>query len=113
MNTIVKKLALVALCTTALTAAVQTSYAAPAFTISGVSQNGFTYGTDVRDDNVINFTGQPAANNTGSTVNDPNSAPSTWIGSGPTRHQFVRVGDRFSPNPRVHCLLDLRWFRIG
>jgi hypothetical protein len=80
MNMIVKKFALVALCTTALTAA---SHAAPVvFDITGVSQNGFTYGTAVGDDNVINFTGQPAANNTGSTVTDLNSAPSTWLGSG-------------------------------
>ena len=82
MNTIVKKFALVALCTTALTVAVQTSHAAPAFSISGVPQNGFSYGTTFSDDNVINFIGQPAANNTGSTVTDPNSAPSTWLGSG-------------------------------
>jgi hypothetical protein len=82
MNTIVKKFALVALCTTALTVAIQTAHAAPQFTITGVPQNGFSYGTTFSDDNVINFTGQPAANNTGSTVNDPNSAPSTWLGSG-------------------------------
>jgi hypothetical protein len=89
MNTIAKKLALVALCTTALTAASQPSHADVLFNISGISQNAFSYGPLPGADNVINFTGQPAANNTGSTVLDPNSAPSTWKGSGDPGTGFV------------------------
>ena len=57
----------------------QTSLAAPVFDITGVPQNGFTYGTAPADDNVINFGG---VTNTGSTVVDPGATPSTWLGSG-------------------------------
>ena len=104
MNTIAKKFALVALCTTALTAASQPSHADVLFNISGVSQNSFSYGLAEGSDNVINFTGQPAANNTGSTVLDPNSAPSTWIGSGDPGTGFVNSaghGNRLSAPPRI------------
>jgi hypothetical protein len=76
MNTIVKKFALVALCTTALTTA---SHAQAVFDITGVPQNGFTYGTTFSDDNVINSGG---VTSTGSHVVDTGTTPSTWQGSG-------------------------------
>ena len=58
MKTTAKKHLLVALCAiVALTTGSQTSQAAPLFSITGVPQNGFTYGTAPGDDNVINFGG--------------------------------------------------------
>ena len=80
MKTTVKKHLLVALCAVvALTTASQTSHAYALFNITGVPQNGFTYGTAFSDDNVINSNG---VTSTGSTVIDPGAAPSTWLGSG-------------------------------
>ena len=80
MTTTAKKRLLIALCAfVALTTGSQTPQAAPAFSITGVPQNGFTYGTAPGDDNVINFGGSTS---TGSTVVDTGAAPSTWLGSG-------------------------------
>ena len=82
MKTTAKKDFLIALCAfVALTMAGQTSQATPLeFNITGVPQNGFTYGTAPGDDNVVNAGGGPAT--TGSNVFDPGAAPSTWLGSG-------------------------------
>src|SRR4029077_10546343 len=80
LKTTAKKHLLVALCAVvALTIASQTPQAAPVFSITGVPQNGFTYGTAPDDDNVINFGGSIS---TGSTVVDTGATPSTWLGSG-------------------------------
>src|SRR5690349_16440610 len=88
MNSIAKKFALAALCTSALTLATQSSQAAPVFAITGVPQNGFTYGTAPGADNVINFGGSTS---TGSTIVDPGVAPSTWLGSSDSVNSFVSV----------------------
>jgi hypothetical protein len=81
MKITAKKHLLAALCVfVALTTASQTSQAAPlVFDITGVPQNGFTYGTAPGDDNVVNSNG---VTSTGSTVVDTGAAPSTWLGSG-------------------------------
>ena len=78
MNTVVKKFALVALCTTALTAVSQTSQAATVlFDISGGAVPAFLYNNVVSSDNVVNDTtwtaAQKTAWGTGSTVYDPSS----------------------------------------
>jgi hypothetical protein len=80
MNTVVKKFALFALCTTALTAVSQTSQASVVFDISGGGVLPFLYAggpTNQSADNVINDTtwtvAQKAAWGTGSTVYDPSS----------------------------------------
>ena len=88
MNMFVKKFALAALCTSALTFVSQSSQAAPLFDITGVAQNSFSYGTAPGADNVINFNGLTS---TGSTIADPGAAPSTWLGSNISTNSFVSV----------------------
>ena len=85
MNTVVKKFALVALCTTALTAVSQTSQAASVlFDISGGTVPVFTYSNAVGSDNVVNDSSGALTWNplwtTGSTVYDPSST-AAWKGS--------------------------------
>jgi hypothetical protein len=78
MNTVVKKFALVALCTTALTAVSQTAQAGPlVFDISGGTVPVFSYNGAVSSDNVVNAPGSPV---TGSTVYDL-SATADWEAS--------------------------------
>ena len=89
MNTIVKKFALAALCTSALTLVGQSSHADLLFDITGVAQNGFSYGSAPGADNVINFNGP--ATSTGSTMLTPVRSPSTWLGSEPFVNSFVAV----------------------
>ena len=85
MNKSIKKLALIALCTSALTGV---SQAAVLFNITGVPTNGFTYGTAPGDNNVIN---SPATGSvTGSGVSD-GAAPTTWQGSSASINSFVNV----------------------
>ena len=115
MKTTAKKQSLLLLCAVvALTTASHTSQAAPAFDITGVPQNGFTYGTAPGDDNVINFNG---VTSTGSTVVDTGAAPSTWLGSGLNVNNvlvnsFVSVTG-LDPDPWLYDQLDLRGFGIG
>ncbi len=86
MNTVAKKFALAALCTTALTGV---SQAAVLFDIvGGGAVPTFTYGTAIGDNNVINAASVPA---TGSTVYDPGATAmgrggsatsgNAWVGS--------------------------------
>jgi hypothetical protein len=82
------KLALLALCTSALTGLSQASQAAVVFNITGGPDNSFTYGTATGANNVINFGG---ATSTGSHVVDPGVAPSTWIGSTSSINSVVSV----------------------
>jgi hypothetical protein len=72
MNTVVKKFALAALCTTALTTLSQTSQAATTFDIVGGGFTSFNYSSNPGDNNVINAASTPV---TGSTVYDPNTTP--------------------------------------
>jgi hypothetical protein len=85
MKKSLKTLVLAALCTSALTGV---SQAAPVFTITGVSQNAFTYGPAPGDNNVINSPG--AGSLTSSGVSD-GAAPTTWIGSSISTNSFVNV----------------------
>jgi len=87
MKTIGKKVALVALCASALTLASQPSQAL-VFDITGVPQNGFSYGTAPNADNVINFNGLTS---TGSTIVDTGTGPTTWLGSSDSLNSFVSV----------------------
>ena len=62
-------------------AGIQTSQAAVLFDISGGGGLPlFVYGTATADNNVVNVPGQPAANNTGSTIVDASNT-ANWIGS--------------------------------
>src|SRR4051812_42500278 len=90
MNSIAKKFALAALCSTALVGFNQASQAAVAFDIvGGGSVTPFTYSTAIGSNNVVNATGVTP---TGSTVFDPNTTASgpgaavtgpgsSWVGS--------------------------------
>src|SRR5260221_10954936 len=94
MNTVAKKFALAALCTTALVGLSVTSQAQVLFDIvGGGSVAPFNYSTNIFTNNVVNSVGVPG---TGSTVFDPNTTVlsagvnqtgpgSSWVGStGPT-----------------------------
>ena len=75
-----RKHLLIALCAVVVLATTgRASHSAPVFDITGVPQNGFTYGSAPGDDNVVNSNG---VTSTGSTVVDTGAAPSTWLGSG-------------------------------
>lgn len=102
MNKVARKVALAALCTTALTGFSQTSQAAVAlFDITGTPVTAFTYGTDVPDSNVVNASG--VAPTTLSGVYDPFAIPlggntassggalGAWLGSGPSVNSVVSV----------------------
>ena len=106
MALVSKKHVLIALCTAvALTAASQTARADVLFNITGVPQNGFTYGTAPGDDNVINSGG---VTSNGSTVVDAGTAPSTWLGSGPSTNSFVSVTGLLPSQPYT-----IAWFYLG
>src|SRR5260221_5373824 len=90
MNTVAKKFALAALCTTALVGLSVTSQAQVLFDIvGGGSVAPFNYSTNIFTNNVVNSVGVPG---TGSTVFDPNTSVlvagvnqtgpgSSWVGS--------------------------------
>ena len=61
-------------------AGIQTSQAAVLFDISGGGVPLFSYGTATDSNNVVNVPGQPAGNNTGSTIVDASNT-ANWIGS--------------------------------
>ena len=89
MNTIVRKFALVALCTSAIVAVSQSSQAAPVFDIqNATSTNSFAYSTAPGGNNVIN---SPSSAPTGSSVFD-GATPTTWLGSTATNSSQVAVG---------------------
>jgi hypothetical protein len=83
MNTVVKKFALVALCTTAMTAVSQTSQAAVVFDITGGTVPLFVYSQIQASDNVVNnlnWLPTQLSWTTGSTVYD-GSNTADWKGS--------------------------------
>ena len=94
MKPAIRKFALVALCTTALTAVSQTSQAAILFDITGVPVTAFSYGGAGSADNVVNDTTWSALQQTtlatGSTVYD-GSATADWKGSTSTINSVLSV----------------------
>ena len=88
MNKSLRKLALVALSSSAIVALSQTSQAAPLFQIqNAIPQNGFVYSNLPNGNNVIN---SPSSNPTGSTVFD-GATPTTWQGSSASNSSLVAV----------------------
>jgi hypothetical protein len=100
MNTVVKKFALAALCTTALIGLSGIAQAQVVFDIqNGTTVTPFDYSTAIGSNNVVNSVGVPG---TGSTVFDPNTTVlsagvnqtgpgSTWLGSSATLNAVLSV----------------------
>src|SRR6266567_7355068 len=96
MNTVAKKFALAALCTTALIGLSGTSQAQVVFDIvGGGGVTPFDYSTALTSNNVVNSVGVPG---TGSTVFDPNT---TVLSPGVNQTGLVHVPVSSPPSPAV------------